>query len=180
VASAEELIREAQYAFRNIGHASTDEKKYRARARKYARQLIRKYPTSMEASQARSILDQLNVGTLVQPQPAVASPTSAAADFERSHAADSGHTKNLSRTPAALDAALQKSGIAEDWRDLVRRLMNLPPGTKKTIGIVAFLAIVFTFPFGIFVLFGLIIFYASQPALLKKHLSLLLNKLESG
>ena len=180
MASAEELIREAQYAFRNISHGSTDDKKYRARARKYAKRVIRKYPTSMEASQARSILGRLNVGTLVQPQPAVASPTSAAADFERSHAADSGHTKNLSRTPAALDTALQKSGIAEDWRDLVRRLMNLPPGTKKTIGIVVFLAIVFTFPFGIFVLFGLIIFYASQTALLKKHLSLLLNKLESG
>jgi len=179
VASADELIREAQYAFRNISHGSTDERKYRARAKKYAKQVIRKYPVSIEAVQARTILSQLNVEVAVQSQPAVSPPPSAAADFEKSHSQSSGHTTNLSRTPASLEAALQQSGVAKDWRDLIQRFMDLPSGKKKTIGIVIFFAIVFSFPFGIFIVSGLVIFYALQPALLKKHLDQLLNKLES-
>ena len=177
MASADELIREAQYAFRNISHGSTDEKKYRAKATKYANQVIRKYPTSIEASQARSILNQMNIPVVALSIPPV--PTNAAADFEKSHSQSSGHTTSLSRTPASLEAALQQSGVAEDWRDLIRRLMNLPPGKKKTIGIVVLLAVVFSFPFGIFIFAGLVIFYAVQPALLKKHLEQLLNRLES-
>ena len=178
MASADEIIREAQYAFRNISPGSTDERKYKARAEKYARQILRKYPASVEASQARQILVQLNLQVPVQSQ-LVAPPTSAAADFEKSHSADSGHTKNPSRPPASLNAALQQSGMAEDWRDLIRRFMDLPPGKKKTIGVVAFFAIVFFFPIGIFIVSGLVIFYALQTALLKKHLDQLLNKLES-
>jgi hypothetical protein len=178
VASADELIREAQYAFRNISHGSTDERKYRARAEKYARRIIRKYPASIEASQARQILAQLNFQIPVQSQP-VAPPRNAAADFEKSHSADSGHTKNLSRPPTSLRAALQHSGVPEDWRDLIRRFIDLPPGKKKTIGFVIFFAIVFFFPIGIFIVSGLVIFYALQTALLKKHLGQLLNKLES-
>jgi hypothetical protein len=177
VASADELIREAQYAFRNIGHGSTDEKKYRARTEKYARQIIRKYPASIEASQARQILAQLNFQMPVQSQ-SVAPPRNAAADFEKSHSADSGHTKDLRRPPTSLRAALQHSGVPEDWRDLIRRFIDLPPGKKKTIGFVIFFAIVFFFPIGIFIVSGLVIFYALQTALLKKHLGQLLNKLE--
>jgi hypothetical protein len=178
VASADELIREAQYAFRNISYGSTDERKYRARAEKYARRVIRKYPASIEASQARQILAQMNLQIPVQSQP-VAPPPNAAADFEKSHSADSGHTTNLNPRPTSLRAALQHSGVPEDWRDLIRRFMGLPPGKKKTIGFVFFFAIVFFFPIGIFTVSGLVIFYALQPALLKRHLGQLLNKLES-
>jgi len=178
VASADELIREAQYAFRNISHGSTDERKYRARAEKYARQIIRKYPASIEASQARQILVQLNFQVPVQSQPA-APPSNAAADFEKSHSADSGHTTNFNPRPTSLRAALQHSGVPEDWRDLIRRFMELPPGKKKMMGFVLFFAIVFFFPIGIFIVSGLVIFYALQPALLKRHLTQLLNKLES-
>jgi len=178
VASADELIREAQYAFRNISYGSTDARKYKARAEKYARQIIRKYPASIEASQARQILAQMNLQIPVQSQP-VAPPPNAAADFEKSHSADSGHTTNLNPRPTSLHAALQQSDVPEDWRDLIRRFMYLPPGKKKTIGIVIFFAIVFFFPIGIFIVSGLVIFYALQTALLKKHLDQLLNKLES-
>jgi hypothetical protein len=178
VASADELIREAQYAFRNISHGSTDERKYKARAEKYARRTIRKYPASVEASQARRILAQLNPQMPVPSKP-VEPPRSAAADFKKSHSANSGHTTNLSRPPVSFDAALQQSGMAEDWRNLIRRFVALPPGKKKTIGIVVFFAIVFFFPIGLFIVSGLVIFYALQTALLKKHLGQLLNKLES-
>ena len=176
MASADELIREAQYAFRNISHGSTDEKKYRAMAEKYAKRVIRKYPASMEATQARSILSRLDVQTVAQPQPVV-SPD-AAAEFEKSHSSGSGHTRNLSSTPAASDSRFGQSSDAEDWRGLIRRFLVLPHNKKKMLGIIIFVAIVF--PGGIFVVSGLIIFYALQLTLLKKHLNLLLDKLGSN
>jgi hypothetical protein len=175
VASADELIREAQYAFRNVGHGSTDEKKYKARAEKYAKRVIRKYPVSIEASQARRILDQLNVQIAIEPQPVVSPPPDAAGDFEKSHSSISGHTSNLSSAPLASDSRFQQSDNAEDWRGLIRRFMELPRNKKKMLGVIAAVAIFF--PGGIFAVSGLIVFYALQTALLKKHLSLLLNKL---
>jgi hypothetical protein len=177
VATADELIREAQYAFRNIGHGSTDENKYRARATKYAKQVIRKYPTSIEASQARRILNQLNVQIDIQLPPAISLQPDAAAAFEKSHSLGSGHTGNVSSTPVASGSRFQQANDGEDWKSLVRRFMNLPRGKKKILGIIVFFAIVF--PGGIFAVSGVIIFYALQTALLKKHLKLLLAKLES-
>jgi len=178
VSGADELIREAQYAFRNIGHGSTDEKKYRARAVKYAKQVIRKYPTSIESSQARAILNQLNVKIVVQSPPATSPQADAAAKFEKSHSAESGHTKNFISMPSVPDADFQQSGgDTDDWRDLIRRLMLLPPRKKRLLGIIAFVAVVF--PGGIFVISAGIIFYALQTALLKKHLNLLLNMLNA-
>jgi hypothetical protein len=168
--SADELIREAHYAFRNIGHSSTSENKYRARARKYAKQVIRKYPVSIEASQARRILDQLNVRVDTQLPSAVSPRQVAAADFEQSHSSASGHTKNITRTPLA-------GSNAEEWRKLVRRFADLSRNKKRFLGIIVFVAILF--PGGIFGVGGLVIFYALQPALLKTHLGLLLNKLEA-
>jgi len=55
--------------------------------------------------------------------------------------------------------------------------MELPPNKKKMLGIIATVAIFF--PGGIFAVSALIIFYALQTALLKKHLNLLLKKLGS-
>jgi hypothetical protein len=136
---------------------------------------MRKYPASIEASQARSILDRLDVQTVARPQ-ALVSPD-AAAEFERSHSSTSGHTKNLSSAPPASDSRLGQSRITEDWRSLVRRFLTLPHNKKKMLGIIVFVAIVF--PGGIFVVSGLIIFYALQLALLKKHLNLLLDKVGS-
>lgn len=177
MSSADELIREAQYAFRNISHGSTDEKKYRARAEKYAKRVIRKYPTSIEASQARRILDQMNVLIDVRSQPNPPSPLDAAADFERSHSSDSGHTRKTDGTPPRRDAQFQSTSVNEDWRDILRRFAALPRNKKNAIGIVAAIAIFF--PGGILLISGLVIYYALQTALLKKHLLRLLNRLES-
>jgi hypothetical protein len=55
--------------------------------------------------------------------------------------------------------------------------MLLPPNKKKMLGIIAVVAVFL--PGGIFAVSGLIIFYALQTALLKKHLNLLLEKLGS-
>ena len=177
MASAGELIREAQYAFRNISHGSTDERKYKARAEKYAKRVIRKYPVSVEASQARRILDQLNVQIAVQPQPVVSPPPDAAANFEKSHSLASGHTNIFRNAPSMSDARFQQSGETEEWRSLLQRLIKLPPNKKKILVIIAFVAIVF--PGGIFVISAGIIFYALRRAVLKEHLNRLLNMLGS-
>jgi hypothetical protein len=177
VASADELIREAQYAFRNISHGSTEKAKYTARAERYAKRVIRQYPATIEASQARNILNQLNVRVDVRPPPDIAPQTDAAADFERSHSSASGHTRNDHSTPTASASRFQQPKDVEDWKALVQRFMLLPPNKKKMLGIIAVVAVFL--PGGIFAVFGLIIFYALQTALLKKHLNLLLEKLGS-
>jgi len=177
VASADELIREAQYAFRNISHGSTDIAKYTARAERYAKRVIRRYPATIEASQARSILNQLNVRIDVRSSPAVSPQADAAADFAKSHSLASGHTGNASSTLTASGSRFQQTKDVEDWKALVRRFMLLPPNKKKLLGIIAVVAVLV--PGGIFAVSGLIIFYALQTALLKKHLNLLLEKLGS-
>ena len=178
MASADELIREAQYAFRNISHGSTDESKYRARAKKYAKRIIRTFPTSMEASQARRILRQLDEYVDIAPPP-LAAPTEskAATEFMQDHASNSGHTANAPNTPDASDTRFQNAALSEDWRNVLRRFMRLPSAKKQFLGFI--LAIAIFFPGAIFATSGLVIFYALQPALLKKHLDQLLTKLGS-
>lgn len=180
MSSADELIREAQYAFRNISHGSTDERKYRARAKKYAKRVIRKYPTSIEASQARTILRQLGeyveIASPPTTPPLVApAESNAASEFIKDHAADSGHTANVSNKPVASGSRFQNAVADEDWRTLLRRFMELPGSKKKFLGFI--LVVALFFPGGIFATSGLAIFYAMQPALLKKHLDQLLTKL---
>jgi len=178
VVSADELIREAQHAFRNISHGSTDERKYRARAMRYAKRVIRKYPTSIEASQARTILRQLDEYVEIAPPPplAIQTESKAAIEFSKDHARDSGHTANVSRAPVVTNALFQNAAVSEDWKDLLRRFVQLPSAKKKFLGFI--LAIGIFFPGAIFATSGLIIFYALQPALLKRHLDQLLTKLE--
>lgn len=58
--SAEELLREAQYAFQCISFGDTrDNRKNASRATRYAKKIIRKYPTSSEARQANDLLIRL-------------------------------------------------------------------------------------------------------------------------
>jgi hypothetical protein len=59
VPDADELLREAQYAFQNVSHGATDSKKYAAKAKSFSRRILRKYPDSQEAIAARSILEKL-------------------------------------------------------------------------------------------------------------------------
>jgi hypothetical protein len=177
VANADALIREAQYAFGNISHGSTDERKYTARAKKYAKRVVRKYPASIEASQARSILRQLDVSVDLLPPPVVPSKTDEAIDFEKSHAKGSGHSGSFSRKPVAHSTHFERAVPSEDWRNLLRRFTELPGSKKNFLG--ALFVIAIFFPGGILAVSGLVIFYALKPALLKTHLDQLLIKLGS-
>jgi len=82
----------------------------------------------------------------------------------------------ISSAPSPSGSHFQQA-IGDEWRGILRRFIELPQSKKKILGIVAAIAIFF--PGGIFAVFGLIAFYAMQPALLKKHLNLLLVKLGS-
>ncbi len=59
MSDASELLRDAQYAFQNVGHGATDSSKHAAKAKSSARRILRKYPDSHEAVAARSILEKL-------------------------------------------------------------------------------------------------------------------------
>lgn len=60
MANADELLRDAQYAFQSISFGDTREnRRNSARAESLAQKIIKKFPDSIEARQARSILDKL-------------------------------------------------------------------------------------------------------------------------
>jgi hypothetical protein len=171
VADADETIREAQYAFHNISPGSADERKYRARAKKFAKQVIRKYPASIEASRARAILDALDASYDSPKSGAPQGPRQEAITFLKDHSATTGHGANSTRTRSP-----QTLGTSE-WRTIMQRFSKLPNNKKKYLAIGLFFALVF--PGGIFFLGGIAVLYALRPALLKKHLDHLLWMLGS-
>jgi hypothetical protein len=60
MATAEQMLNEAQYAFANITFGeSFANARHAARAKSLARKIIRKFPATMEASEARAILRRL-------------------------------------------------------------------------------------------------------------------------
>lgn len=61
MASAEELIQAAYFELQNVAPGATDERRRRSRATRLANRILRKYPVSAEARQARSILRQLKI-----------------------------------------------------------------------------------------------------------------------
>jgi hypothetical protein len=77
MASAEKLLHEAQFAFQSISFGESPENKRNAsRAKSLCLKIIRKHPTSMEASEAHAILRRLGeeaysskMGTQHQHQP---------------------------------------------------------------------------------------------------------------
>ena len=60
MATAEQLLNEAQYAFANISFGeSFANTRHAARAKSLCRKIIRKFPATMEAGEARAILKRL-------------------------------------------------------------------------------------------------------------------------
>ena len=195
MATAGELLREAQYALGNVSGSSTDSSKFESQAKKLARRVIRQYPASIEAGQARAILEQLGV-LKAQPVRGVETPTTVLADFAAAHAPASGHTTTPGRPPPDLnmppDAKFENSPLAKalerdprlsklarnsEWRDLLMRFVRVPSGRKNLLAIAAI--VLFFIPGGILLAFGLIVFYATRPAVFKRHLDRLLTALGS-
>ncbi len=177
MASAEKLLLEAEFAFRNISPGSADEKKFTARAKRYASKLVRKYPASTEAKQAHNILRRLGVG-----YSSVKSRSSRSRLASRSphadHTSEAPHRHEL-KTPKqsargslvaadARDRSRQKRNLSEDgWENIWRTFLGLSHTNKKILTFLLIFALVvigFT-PF----LLVFFLYYAAQPALIRSH-----------
>tara|TARA_R110002096_G_scaffold29497_12_gene88761 strand:+ start:4167 stop:4706 length:540 start_codon:yes stop_codon:yes gene_type:complete len=153
MASAEELIREAQFAFHNVGPGSTDEKRNRARAKKFAKRVLRRYPVSPEAQQARAILAQLDV------EYAIAADTSAVSQKKHRLA------PALSQSAAASEA---RTFVTQDgdssWGHLWQLFSELPQLQKKVLLSVLTLFVLFVV-FTPFLFVFLIILFVKRDAM---------------
>lgn len=130
MASAEELIREAYFAFQNISPGATDEKQQRARAKKFATRILRQYPVSIEARQARSILAQLKGEDV-------------SASFVETHS----HTNEIPplTTPAdAMEHRPRGEPGDTDWRSLWQLFLRLPLLQKRILMFVLLFIALFT------------------------------------
>ncbi len=177
MASAEKLLLEAEFAFRNISPGSTDEKKFTARAKRYASKLVRKYPASSEAEQAHNILRHLGVGySSVKSRSSRRRPGSRSPHAD--HTSEAPHRHEL-KTPKqstrdsgvvadARDRSRKKRNLGEDsWENIGRIFLGLSPTNKKILAVLmmfAFVIIGFT-PF----LLVFFLYYAAQPAMIRSH-----------
>ncbi len=160
MASADELLRDAQFAFQNIGAGSTDERKYTARAQRIAKRIVRAYPDSIEATQARSILHSLGIAEQLQ------EPGLASALLKKS----STHIHQFGKRSKQ---AVRAAPSGDDWASVWQRFAALPYLRKRIfLAIVAFLILLISFtPF----LLLFVVFYVYKPALVKQHTSQLLT-----
>ena len=156
MASADELMRDAQYAFQNISFADTpDNRKNSARALSLAAKVVRKYPNSPEASVARSILRRLGDETYAVK---FSIQHSHATSAENSHA----HTNSESPDVNLFEPSGSAQGRREqlDWQRLTALVSKLP---RTGWLIFAFLGIIFFALFGVFLLipFVMLVLFAS-------------------
>jgi hypothetical protein len=119
MASAEQLLNEAQYAFANISFGeSLANARYAARAKSMCRRIIRSFPTTTEAQEAHAILRRLGEESYTAEMP-----------IRHSHPQPSTHDKKWTpRAPAQTSSAGRQSarGDTLDWTGLLGLLFGLP------------------------------------------------------
>lgn len=153
MANAEQLLHEAQYAFQSISFGqSRDNARNRSRAKSLCRKIIRKYPSTMEASEAHAILRRLGEEAY-----------SSAMKTQHVHTSQADHHKALVPQPLMTDEPVPQPRFrstesvgaeAFDWGGLVSWLLMLP---KLAIGLVVFAGIVLFDIFGPFIFFPLLV-----------------------
>ncbi len=139
MASAEKLLHEAQYAFQCISFGETPENRRNAsRATSLCKKIIRKYPASMEASEAHALLRRLG-------EEAYSSKLS----VRHRHVSQATHHQAPSTTraptPEQQRTFVVHDGIeALDWGALVKLIFTVP---KVALGLIVFAGL---FLFGLF------------------------------
>lgn len=119
MATAEQMLNEAQYAFANISFGeSFANTRYAARAKSMCRKIIRKFPSTTEASEALAILRRLGEEAYTSEMP-----------IRHRHVQQSTH--HAAPQPPALSRTARSgrpSGRGEplDWGGLVGLLFGLP------------------------------------------------------
>lgn len=141
MATAEQLLNEAQYAFANITFGeSLANARHAARAKSLSRKIIRRFPTTMEASEARAILRRLGEEAYTSEML-----------VRHRHVTQAEHHEARQPSAAPRTTRASSQGGREetlDWSGLVGLLLGLP----KVIQFVA-LAV----GFALFTLFGWLI-----------------------
>ncbi|MCH9696239.1 MAG: hypothetical protein K0U72_17115 [Gammaproteobacteria bacterium] len=137
MATAEKLLHEAQYAYQCISFGeSRDNRRNRSKATSLAKKIIRKYPASMEAGEARAILRRLGEEAY-----------SVAPRNRHTHALpyapqETQHSHSLSQTQSAKNQRIPSTGSTTDGQadklELGRLIIWL-------IGLPRYLQIVFVF-----------------------------------
>ena len=134
MATAEQMLNEAQYAFANITFGeSLANARHAARAKSLARKIIRKFPTTMEASEARAILRRLGEEAYTSEMPIL-----------HRHVSHAEHP--VSRRPPAVPLTPrigQQAGRGDtlDWSGLVGLLIGLPRAIQFVVVAAGFVAI---------------------------------------
>lgn len=138
MASAEQLLNEAQYAFNSVGPGGTrDDRRNASRASRLARKIISRYPTSTEAAQAHSILRRLGEEAFQSQMPLAHRH----AEHSESHRTPEPQTAPMR---AASSAAQYDGTVSLDWRGLLSLLFATP---KIVLGVLLAFGL---FLFGIF------------------------------
>lgn len=167
-----ELLREAQFAFHNIGLGSTRELRYRVRAKRLANRVISGYPDSVEAIEAHEILRR--VAMRYEPEEVLISTREPRLHDHRGTRIHDHRSEEIAtlRDKRARPAA-PRDPVNNDWRDLAQRIGGISPNAKRVL-VLVLAAIFFTMPALLLPLFGIILFYALNAGLLKRHLDRLL------
>jgi len=144
MASAEQLLNEAQYAFQSVSSGeSPDNQRNASRARSLCNKIIRKFPTGTEAAEAHAILRRLG-------DEAYTSHLS----IEHRHITPSEHHTSPTPKPQARPTHYDEAALF-DWAGLLSVIF----ATSKTVlGVFVFFGVILFGIFGPFMLLPLIVF----------------------
>jgi len=135
MANAEKLLHEAQFAFQSISFGETpDNRRNASRATSLCKKIIRKYPASMEASEAHALLRRLGEEAY-----------SSKMRSQHRHMSQATHHQPRSPTPEQQRTFIVHGEIeALDWGALVKLIFTIP---KVVLGLIVFAGL---FLFGLF------------------------------
>jgi hypothetical protein len=156
MASAEQLLNEAQYAFQNISSGeSKDNRRNASRARSLCRKIIRKFPTSTEADSAHAILKRLGDEAYTS-------------RLDPQHRDSAKHTFNEVPSPASQQKLTQgNEAVVLDWGGLLHLIFNTSKSSLAVVGTVAFVLFAILGPFILFPLIALVLFTGPFKQMLK-------------
>ncbi len=156
MASAEQLLNEAQYAFQSISAGeSQDNRRNASRAKSLCMKIIRKFPTSTEAVAAHGILRRLGDEAYTS-----------SLDSQHRHSTE--HTFHEAPSPAPQQRITQgDETVVVDWRGLLNLIFNTPKSSLAVVGIVAIVLFAILGPYLLFPLIAFVLFTGRFRQLLK-------------
>jgi hypothetical protein len=156
MASAEQLLNEAHYAFQSISSGESQYNRRNAsRARSLCRKIIRKFPTSSEAVSAHAILKRLGDEAYTSKL-----------DPQHQHSAE--HTFREVASPAPQQSLAQGNDtVVLDWGGLLQLIFNTPKTSLAVVGAVAFVLFAILGPLILFPLIALVLFTGPFKQMLK-------------